>query len=127
MAKLARTFSRGNENVELDRFEFTDYEIEIENQSILLPRLSRRRDKHDVDENIEGKEGADFIFILECEYLPDKSVQVCDHMIVLGDVRRIIAPCGAIAINEEGGRHAKEDFCLMYADTRFWGMGEETS
>lgn len=127
MARLARNFSRGNENVELDRFEFTDHETETENQSMLLPRLSRQRNNHGVDENTKEKEGGDFTFILECDYLPDKSVQVYDHMIVLGNVRRIIAPGGTNAINEEGRRHVKEDFCLMYADTRFWGMGEETS
>lgn len=129
MARLARNFSRGNENVELDRFEFVDHTIEIENQSSLLPQLSRRRNNHhNTEEKTKEREEEedDFTFILECEYLPDKSVQVYDHMIVLGNVRRIIAPGGANAI-DEGRRHAKEDFCLMYADTRFWEMGEETS
>lgn len=117
MAVLARNFSRGNENVELDRFEFIEHEITDNEKTLTVPRLSR---------NCNKEEGEDFTFILECEYLPDKSVQVYDHMIVLGNVRRIIAPQHANAI-DEGQRHTKEDFCLMYADTRFWGMGEETS
>ena len=120
MARLARNFSKGNENVELDRFEFIEHGIEKE--SLTIPRLTRTRsNNHD-----NKQEGDDFTFILECEYLPDKSVRVYDHMIVLGNVRRIIAPRGAKAI-DEGRRHTKEDFCLMYADIRFWGMGEETS
>jgi flavin reductase (DIM6/NTAB) family NADH-FMN oxidoreductase RutF len=122
MARLARNFSRGNENVELGRFEFIEHEIE--NESLILPRLSRKRNN-----NYEDKpEEEDFTFILECEYLPDKSVLVYDHMIVLGNVRRIIAaPRSTNALDDEGRRHTKEEFCLMYADTRFWGMGEETS
>jgi hypothetical protein len=116
MARLARNFSRGNVNVELDRFEYIEHEIE--NERAKLPRLIRRWDNDDNKEE-------DFTFILECEYLPEKSVQVYDHMIVLGNVQRIIAPSSNTV--EESKRHTKEDFCLMYADTRFWGMGEEMS
>jgi hypothetical protein len=122
MAVLARNFSRGNENVELERFKFTEHEIMDNKPSLTVPRLSRKRNNN--DDKPEKEE--DFTFILECEYLPDKSVQVYDHMIVLGNVRRIITPRSANSI-DEGERHTKEDFCLMYADTRFWGMGEETS
>lgn len=124
MARLARNFSRGNVNVELDRFEYIEHEIE--NESAILPRLIRRRNNDDEKtRHNDNKEEEDFTFILECEYLPEKSVQVYDHMIVLGNVQRIIAS-GQNAI-DESKRHTKEDFCLMYADTRFWGMGEETS
>lgn len=119
MARLARNFSKGNENVELDRFEFIEHGIEKE--SLTIPRLTRTRGSNHGNK----QEGDDFTFILECEYLPDKSVQVYDHMIVLGNVQRVIVP-DANAI-DEGERHTKEDFCLMYADTRFWGMGDETS
>ncbi|EED24519.1 hypothetical protein TSTA_078730 [Talaromyces stipitatus ATCC 10500] len=137
MARLARNFSRGNVNVELDRFEFIEFDS-LKQDSIsssgdnktserILPRLIRRRNndeaKHDT------KEEEDFTFILECEYLPDKSVQVYDHMIVLGNVQRILSPgtTGDTALQQgpEASRHTKEDFCLMYADTRFWEMGEE--
>jgi hypothetical protein len=120
MARLARNFSRGNVNVELDRFEYIEHEM-VDNESLALPQLARRRNNN--DDNTKEEEEEDFTFILECEYLPDKSVQVYDHMIVLGSVRRIIAP-GPNAL-DEGKRHTKGDFCLMYADTRFWGMGEE--
>uniref|UniRef100_A0A093V760 Ribosome maturation factor RimM n=1 Tax=Talaromyces marneffei PM1 TaxID=1077442 RepID=A0A093V760_TALMA len=90
--------------------------------------IRRRINNNDNDNETicdDNKLEEDFTFILECEYLPEKSVQVYDHMIVLGNVKRIIAP-GPNAL-DEGKRHTREDFCLMYADTRFWGMGEETS
>ncbi|QGA17531.1 hypothetical protein EYB26_005202 [Talaromyces marneffei] len=130
MARLARNFSRGNVNVDLDRFEYIEHgEMDNNGGSTILPQLIRRRINNNDNDNEticdDNKLEEDFTFILECEYLPEKSVQVYDHMIVLGNVKRIIAP-GPNAL-DEGKRHTREDFCLMYADTRFWGMGEETS
>ncbi|OKL60212.1 hypothetical protein UA08_04830 [Talaromyces atroroseus] len=140
MARLAHDFSRGNANLDLGGFEFVDYnynrEISSEKDTAtILPRLVRRRAQTHVDQansnnnddkNNDTIEEEDFTFVLDCEYLPEKSVRVYDHVIVLGTVEKILSSAAATATAADGlARHAKEDFCLMYADTRFWKMGEE--
>lgn len=158
MARLARNFSMGNANLEMDQFEFVDHVSDVNTNSqqplsdnndmtntSILPRLIRRRDKEnqithnesaqnetlEMKKDIEESETNDFTFCLECNYLPNKSVQVYDHMIVLGNVERVISSATAavsksdLDVKLKGMRHQKEDFCLMYADTRFWTMGEE--
>lgn len=148
MARLARTFSRGNANVSLEEFGFVDQyaattaptqtaaaaaimQGETTNNindnhttTAELPRLQANNNKNNDNDN-NNDQAADFTFVLECKYLSDKSVQVYDHMIVLGTVERIVSPTAAAATVDQTARHAKEDFCLMYADTRFWKMGEE--
>jgi Flavin reductase like domain len=140
-ARLAHDFSRGNARLALGGFGFGfgfeeyDYSGESGGKDdtsgrMVLPRLVRR--DHIERSHIERKKNnerteedtydADFTFVLDCAYLPDKSVGVYDHMIVLGTVERILS---ANANTTTDARHATEDFCLMYADTRFWGMGEE--
>lgn len=119
-ARLARAFAKGNENLELGGFEWEDYDA--------LPRLrrKRRRQEEDHTDGSEGEEEVDFSFVLECQYLPDKTVQVYDHMIVLGTVERVVhaSPRSSTNVDTSSSIKGNHDFCLTYADTRFWKMGE---
>lgn len=113
-ARLARDFARGNENLDLGEFEWDYHKY--------LPRLRRRRQQQQSqEEEGEKHEREDFSFVLECQYIPDKTIQVYDHIIVLGTVEKVLAasPRSSTDIQE------RDDFCLTYADTRFWKMGEQ--
>ncbi|QKX55590.1 uncharacterized protein TRUGW13939_02684 [Talaromyces rugulosus] len=119
-ARLARDFARGNENLELGDFEWDCYKI--------LPRLRRRRKRQ--QHSSQGKEKdeekeEDFSFVLECQYLPDKTIQVYDHMIVLGTVEKVLSASPRSSTDIDTKNHKRHDFCLTYADTRFWKMGEQ--
>jgi flavin reductase (DIM6/NTAB) family NADH-FMN oxidoreductase RutF len=115
-ARLARDFARGNENLELGEFEW-----DCHNNS--LPRLRRRR-QHSQEEGGEKVE-EDFSFVLECQYLPDKTIQVYDHMIVLGTVEKVHSASPRSSTDIDTKTQQRHDFCLTYADTRFWKMGEQ--
>ena len=110
-ATLARDFSRGNHNLTIldgkGEFEFVGHDSA---DGGLLPMLRRRG----ATENSGGEE--DFPFIFECR-VNEQEMEVHDHTIVLGTVVRTLV----------GGSRddAKRDFCLSYADTRFWGMGRQ--
>ncbi|KAJ9255002.1 hypothetical protein DTO212C5_9207 [Paecilomyces variotii] len=134
-AKLARDFSRGNNNLQIVKgeggFEFfsADSDSETTGQGRGPPVLQRRRkDNSNKDEN--DSTVIDFPFIFECRAHPQK-IEVYDHTIVLGTVVRTLRhPAagrrGGISGNARGDDdpHSKEDLCLTYADTRFWKMGE---
>ncbi|KAJ9363396.1 flavin reductase like domain-containing protein [Paecilomyces variotii] len=133
-AKLARDFSRGNNNLQIvkgeGRFEFfSDSGSETTGQGRGPPVLQRRRkDNSNKDENDSAI--IDFPFIFECRAHPQK-IEVYDHTIVLGTVVRTLRhPAagrrGGISGNarDDDDPHSKEDLCLTYADTRFWKMGE---
>lgn len=111
-ARLARDFARGNENLDLGEFEWHYHDT--------LPRLRRRLQQQSQEE--EEGEREDFSFVLECLYLPDKTIQVYDHMIVLATVEKVLA---ASSPRSSTDRDQGGDFCLTYADTRFWKMGEQ--
>ncbi|CRG92326.1 hypothetical protein PISL3812_09383 [Talaromyces islandicus] len=116
-ARLARDFARGNQNLELGEFEWEFPRDNNNNNS--LPRLRRRRQQHSLEDK---KEGEDFGFVLECQYLPDKTIQVYGHMVVLGTVEKVLS---ASSRSSDRSNHEGHDFCLTYADTRFWKMGEQ--
>ncbi|KAJ9289762.1 hypothetical protein DTO021C3_2833 [Paecilomyces variotii] len=134
-AKLARDFSRGNNNLQIVKgeggFEFfsADSGSETTGQGRGPPVLQRRRkDNSNKDENDSAV--IDFPFIFECRAHPQK-IEVYDHTIVLGTVVRTLRhPAagrrGGISGNarDDDDPHSKEDLCLTYADTRFWKMGE---
>ncbi|KAJ9324418.1 hypothetical protein DTO027B5_4269 [Paecilomyces variotii] len=134
-AKLARDFSRGNNNLQIVKgeggFEFfsADSGSETTGQGRGPPVLQRRRkDNSNKDENDSAI--IDFPFIFECRAHPQK-IEVYDHTIVLGTVVRTLRhPAagrrGGISGNarDDDDPHSKEDLCLTYADTRFWKMGE---
>lgn len=118
-AQLAKDFARGNQNLELGGFEWEFYNHN-------LPRLRRRRreNQNSQKEENESEEGKDFGFVLECRYLPDKTIQVFDHMVVLGTVEKVLS--ASPRLSTDGKTHERhDDFCLTYADTRFWKMGEQ--
>ncbi|KAJ9292953.1 hypothetical protein DTO271G3_8251 [Paecilomyces variotii] len=135
-AKLARDFSRGNNNLQIVKgeggFEFfsdSGSETTQQGQRRGPPVLQRRRkDNSNKDENDSAV--VDFPFIFECRAHPQK-IEVYDHTIVLGTVVRTLRhPAagrrGGISGNarDDDDPHSKEDLCLTYADTRFWKMGE---
>ncbi|KAJ9220461.1 hypothetical protein DTO169C6_7205 [Paecilomyces variotii] len=133
-AKLARDFSRGNNNLQIVKGEggfefFSDSGSETTGQGRGPPVLQRRRkDNSNKDENDSAV--IDFPFIFECRAHPQK-IEVYDHTIVLGTVVRTLRhPAagrrGGISGNarDDDDPHSKEDLCLTYADTRFWKMGE---
>ncbi|KAJ9387467.1 hypothetical protein DTO063F5_3031 [Paecilomyces variotii] len=133
-AKLARDFSKGNNNLQIVKGEggfefFSDSGSETTGQGRGPPVLQRRRkDNSNKDENDSAV--IDFPFIFECRAHPQK-IEVYDHTIVLGTVVRTLRhPAagrrGGISGNarDDDDPHSKEDLCLTYADTRFWKMGE---
>ncbi|KAJ9234960.1 hypothetical protein DTO271D3_8567 [Paecilomyces variotii] len=133
-AKLARDFSRGNNNLQIVKGEggfefFSDSGSETTGQGRGPPVLQRRRkDNNNEDDNDSAV--IDFPFIFECRAHPQK-IEVYDHTIVLGTVVRTLRhPAagrrGGISGNarDDDDPHSKEDLCLTYADTRFWKMGE---
>lgn len=118
-ARLARDFSRGNENLHLSEnqgeFEFATPPSKSDAVEDELPILRRKGGVATFD----GPE--DFPFVFECEYLSGKAVDIHDHTIVLGRVVRVHLPPESASGSSGGGK----DFCLTYADARFWKMGEE--
>jgi hypothetical protein len=87
----------------------------IEKKTLPLPILRRK--------NVKETNGTDFLFIFECEYLPQPEIQIHDHTIVLGSVRRVLTQ--PTADGTSSFETTKDDFCLTYADTHFWKMGEQ--
>lgn len=160
-AKLARDFSRGNENLQLyqkggmGEFEFGGVNYGDDNEEEPLPILRRNNKKTKNNENSKGtllaqesesesESVIDFPFIFECKYLPQQAIQVYDHTIVLGSVVRVIEqqhqhqhqqpqpqpqPQSTTGIQQQNKIKEKEEgnefFCLTYADTRFWKMGDQ--
>ncbi|KAK2738753.1 hypothetical protein FQN57_006920 [Myotisia sp. PD_48] len=137
-AKLAREFSKGHENITLNEkgdntgcsfFHFTS----LGNRACLPsvetgepPRLTVQQPEgrsRQVDDNMgnlsDGPDIQHFPFILECQYLR-KSVQVGDHIIVLGKVVTLI---NCALPDSKDCMHLPKELCLSYADTRFWEMG----
>lgn len=152
-AKLARDFSRGNTNLAIGKgsplgeFEFVSYsppsggEAEAEVRSrydhddtsdvvasrtdnIPLPILRKRG--ANAEHTTPAKEDEDFLFVLECTYLPQE-INVHDHTIVLGTVVRTIRQSESLLKQVEGSEETRStsSLSLMYADTRFWNMGTE--
>ncbi|KAH8697751.1 flavin reductase like domain-containing protein [Talaromyces proteolyticus] len=119
-AKLARDFSKGNENLDLGQFEF---EADDDNNGT-LPRLKRKRRRHTQLQQDKGDDDQDFSFILECKYIPEKTIEIYDHVIVLGTVERLISVSPNISLSQETASGTSR-FGVTYADTRFWKMGEE--
>lgn len=123
-ARLAREFSKGQENISLDDgnkfFQFASpRSSEILNPSIRTgepPRLVIRQDRA----TAAAEEAVNFPFIFECKFLP-QSCRVGDHVVVLGTVVNVFQD-GREAL-EHDGAHSSEEMCLTYADMRFWKMG----
>lgn len=158
-AKLARDFSRGNENLQFYKQGLKEFEFGVlpasqnatNDGSLLLPILRRRntmgrelaQEQHEEQEPV-----IDFPFIFECKYLPQQAIEIHDHTIVLGSVIRVLQrpqqhpqrTRGQIQLatgqnkRSDGGsslssssqlRKDDNGFCLTYADTRFWKMGDQ--
>lgn len=117
-ATLARDFSRGNHNLTIldgkGEFEFVAHDSADGRADSKLPLLRRRG----AAENGE----VDFPFIFECR-VNEKEMEVHDHTIVLGTVERTLV--GGSGRYDDDDDDAQRDFCLSYADTRFWGMGRQ--
>jgi flavin reductase (DIM6/NTAB) family NADH-FMN oxidoreductase RutF len=135
-ARLARDFSRGNENLHLsaeDKGEFEFAALPSRRSDGAggldeLPLLRRKTRGAAAAGGGANEQPVDFPFVFECEYLPDKAVEIHDHIIVLGRVVRVhLAPESASASRSEAksGTGSIKDLCLTYADARFWKMGEE--
>lgn len=137
-AKLARDFSRGNENLQLyqqgrmGEFEFggiINYGDDGDDHGA-LPILRRNKKNDHSKETLLAQDSEsviDFPFIFECKYLPQQAIQVYDHTIVLGSVVRVIEP--QQQRQQQDKKKEEEEstdfFCLTYADTRFWKMGDQ--
>jgi flavin reductase (DIM6/NTAB) family NADH-FMN oxidoreductase RutF len=149
-AALARDFARGNHNLALGKsgFEFvgcspspwpspslsssiSEAAAEIEGDSdadadaaLSLPMLRRKAGTPATgDSDAVLKSGAEYFpFIFECRLLPDSVVDVYDHTIVVGSVVRAITISAPIA---DASAALSKDLCLTYADTRFWGVGNQ--
>ncbi|EEP75768.1 predicted protein [Uncinocarpus reesii 1704] len=126
-ANLAREFSRGHENVQMEdrkhTFRFTS-PASLERQPAVTegepPRLVLQQRLLDNEDSTQNTLPSNFPFILECRYYPS-SARVGDHVIVLGTVIKIYSDePRQLDIN-----HTADDLCLTYADTRFWKMGEQ--
>ncbi|KAL1849259.1 hypothetical protein Plec18170_007551 [Paecilomyces lecythidis] len=137
-AKLARDFSRGNNNLQISRgegrFEFSSGSESETTQG--PPVLQRRKNDSNKDQSIPKdlqslalESAVDFPFIFECRAHPQR-IEVYDHTIVLGTVVRTLRHPAAGRRDRNGDirdgndPHSREDLCLTYADTRFWKMGE---
>lgn len=117
-AKLAREFSRGNNNLRISRGE-GQFEFFLNLEKKAPPVLRRRKNEEQEKESQASLSVVDFPFILECRTHPQK-IEVHDHTIVLGTVVRTLRhPDG-----NGDDPHSNENLCLTYADTRFWKMGE---
>ncbi|GAD97837.1 oxidoreductase, putative [Paecilomyces variotii No. 5] len=144
-AKLARDFSRGNNNLQISRgegqFEFSSCSGLNSESTQGPPVLQRKNDNNDNNKNelapkdleeeksLALESAVDFPFIFECRAHPQK-IEVYDHTIVLGTVVRTLRHPAAGRrdvngkIRDGNDPHSTEDLCLTYADTRFWKMGE---
>lgn len=124
--RLARAFARGNQHVLSSLgsdpggdgvlFGFEDIPVDSPDGggAMTLPRLRVRG---------EDEEDA-FCFVLDCDYMPNHSVDVLDHTVVLASVRRVVQfPSGSSPGKDV--RDPGKEFCLTYGDTRFWRVGEE--
>ncbi|KAL3451049.1 flavin reductase like domain-containing protein [Aspergillus insuetus] len=147
-AALARDFARGNHNLALGKsgFEFvgcspspslsssmSEAAARSEGNSgadadadaaLLLPMLRRKEGTPAAtDSDAVLDSGAEYFpFILECRLLPDSVVDVYDHTIVVGSVVRAITSSAPVA---DASAASSKDLCLTYADTRFWGVGNQ--
>lgn len=129
-AALARDFSRGNRNHDLAvisgegaEFEYVPYSASAVSETGdkdggdcgVLPLL-RRKTSTSTSTLQDDTVTQETPFILECALHPHQ-MEVYDHTIVLGRVVRTIVPQ---QLQRDG-----HSLCLTYADTRFWGMGNE--
>jgi flavin reductase (DIM6/NTAB) family NADH-FMN oxidoreductase RutF len=146
-AKLARDFSRGNEHLQLYKQGLGEFEFgallpasrtTANNKEILpplpaLPILRRNNENGNLAQQ-QQESVIDFPFIFECEYLPEQTIQIHDHTIVLGSVIRVLEQelqpqqqiiSGNSSSQQEQQAGKDSSFCLTYADARFWKTGDE--
>ncbi|KAL1964330.1 hypothetical protein VTN77DRAFT_7015 [Rasamsonia byssochlamydoides] len=147
-AKLARDFSRGNEYLQLYKDGLGEFEFGVitpwqqqqqtttTDECDYLPILRRNSRSQGGKDFAQEELVVDFPFIFECKYLPQQAIQVHDHTIVLGSVVRVLEQpqlqrqlTAGDADDDSSSQLPKKkednDFCLTYADTRFWKMGEQ--
>ncbi|KAL1958204.1 hypothetical protein VTO42DRAFT_5060 [Malbranchea cinnamomea] len=138
-ARLAREFSKGQENISLrDEDKFFQFVSPHWPRSLSPsirtgepPRLVIRPTSQQTNASTSGAittedETVNFPFIFECKYLP-QSCRVGDHVVVLGTVVRVLqkeTSVGAALRKDRVTPHFSEELCLTYADTQFWKMGE---
>ncbi|EAW24864.1 flavin reductase family protein [Aspergillus fischeri NRRL 181] len=124
-AALARDFSRGNHNLALlsgkGDFEFAQHVSADGSVTRPLPILRRRAiSQTNTEESVE-----DFPFVFECQLNP-QCVEVYDHTIIVGTVVQPLfrhLPESEAETSVTSG--SAKDLCLIYANTKFWGMGHE--
>ncbi|KAL3489650.1 flavin reductase like domain-containing protein [Aspergillus germanicus] len=145
-AALARDFARGNHNLALGKsgFEFVGCSPSPSPSSSIseaaegsegnrdadadaalsLPMLRRQAGSPATGDSdaVSKSKGECFPFIFEGRLLSDSVVDVYDHTIVVGSVVRAITSSAPIA---DASAALSKDLCLTYADTRFWGVGDQ--
>ncbi|KAL4933863.1 flavin reductase family protein [Aspergillus undulatus] len=87
-----------------------------------LPMLRERNDASAEKPGAEAEaESSFFPFIFECRLLRESVTEVYDHTIVVGTIVR------AITSGDFAGEITSKDLCLTYANTKFYGVGDEVA